>query len=119
MNNVPARIFGALTFAYGVSAVLKPDILARHGELGPGTPAVRILSGTIGVRDLASGAAIVTAPAGAALQAALTARVLFDTGDAVLFGAFAPTTRARVKIAAVAGGWGAIGVALLRSSSDA
>ncbi len=119
MTKLPARVFGALTFAYGVSALLKPDILARHGELGGVTPAVRLLSGTFGVRDMASGAAIVAAPAGAALEAALAARVIADLGDAALFGAFGPTPRARAKIAAVAGGWGAIGAALLMDARRA
>jgi hypothetical protein len=105
------RIVGALTALYGISAVLKPGVIARHGELAD--PAdrragVTLLSVTIGIRDLVSGAAILLAPAGGALLAALAARVSFDTGDAVAFGRLLPTPRARRKVAAIALAWAGI-----------
>ena len=108
------RVFGVLTAAYGVSAILRPHTLARWTGLGDPASlgaAVRTLSTTIGVRDVCSGAAIVLAPQGRPLRAALVARAAFDAGDAVIFGTLCPTRRARVTIAAVAAGWGALAAA--------
>jgi len=107
------RGFGVLTAAYGVSAILRPQPLARNtGLADPAAPgaAVRALSATVGVRDLCSGTAIVLAPPGRPLRAALIARAAFDAGDAVIFGTLCPTRRARITIAAVAAGWGALAV---------
>lgn len=105
------RLVGVLTLLYGISALVTPRPIARHVELddpaSPG-PATRLLSGTVGVRDIVSGIAIVLAPAGAALAAALGARVAFDAGDALLFGRLSPTSRARRKVAAIAAGWGLV-----------
>jgi hypothetical protein len=109
-----ARTIGVLTAAYGVSAILRPQTLARWTELGdPASPsaAVRALSASIGVRDLCSGAAIVLAPRGRALRTALVVRATLDAGDAIVFGRLCPTRRARVTIAAVAAGWGALAAA--------
>ena len=105
------RIVGLLTALYGVSAVLKPDVIARHGELASTSDrrsAVALLSVTVGIRDMVSGIAIVLAPAGGALLAVLGARVAFDAGDAAAFGRLLPTRSARRKVAAIAVGWGAI-----------
>ena len=105
------RTIGVLTALYGLSALLKPGVIARHGELadpGDRRSGVALLSATIGVRDLVSGAAIVLAPEGGALLAALAARVSFDLGDAAAFGRLLPTPRARRKIAAVALAWAAL-----------
>ena len=115
------RTIGLLTAAYGVSAILRPQTLARWTGLGdPAAPgaAVRALSVSIGVRDLVSGTAIALAPRGRPLRAALLARATFDAGDAVVFGTLCPTRRARITIAAVAAGWGALaGLAAARSRS--
>ena len=97
MTVVP-RMMGLLTAAYGVSAIARPDIIRRHGELDD-TDAVRLLSTIVGVRDLVSGTLIVLAPAGRPLTAALGVRVAFDLGDAAAFGTLLPTRRARRKIA--------------------
>ena len=86
-----------------MSAVLKPDVIARHGELASTSDrrsAVALLSVTVGIRDMVSGIAIVLAPAGGALLAVLGARVAF--------GRLLPTRSARRKVAAIAVGWGAI-----------
>ena len=88
-----ARTIGVLTAAYGVSAILRPQTLARWTGLGdPASPgaAVWALSASIGVRDVCSGVAIVLAPRGRALRAALVVRATLDAGDAIVFG-----TRAR------------------------
>jgi hypothetical protein len=108
------RLVGALTALYGLSAILRPDVIARHGELAD--PADRragvgLLSVTVGVRDLVSGAAIMAAPAGGVLLGALAARVALDAGDAVAFGRMLPTSRGRRKVTAIALVWGAVALA--------
>ena len=66
------------------------------------------LQRSIGLLRAAYGvSAIVLAPPGRPLRAALLARAAFDAGDAVAFGTLCPTRRARITIAAVAAGWGA------------
>ena len=112
----PARVFGAMTSAYGVSALWTAGPLTRHGELGDPRdppPAARLLSATFGVRDLLSGLTIVAAPRGRPLQAALAARVVIDAGDALGFALLAPTARARVKLGLVAGVWAAVAAGVL------
>jgi hypothetical protein len=109
-----ARTIGVLTAAYGVSAILRPQTLARWTGLGdPASPgaAVRALSASIGVRDLCSGIAIVLAPRGPALRATLVVRATLDAGDAIVFGTLCPTRRARVTIAAIGAGWGVLAAA--------
>lgn len=105
------RIVGVLTALYGVSAILMPGVIGRHGGY-PGWESresgVRLLSAVVGVRDLVSGVAIVAAPRGDALLAALAARVAFDLADCVAFGTLLPSPAARRKIAAVAGAWAAL-----------
>ena len=105
------RIVGILTALYGLSAIVRPEVIARHGELDD--PAIRrsgvaLLSGIVGVRDLVSGVAIVVAPSGGILLAALAVRVTFDAGDAALFGSLLPTRQARRKFAVLASGWGGV-----------
>ena len=105
------RMVGILTAVYGLSAIVRPEVIARHGELDD--PAIRrsgvaLLSAIVGVRDVVSGVAILVAPSGAVLLAALAARVTFDAGDAALFGSLLPTRRGRRKIATVALGWGGV-----------
>ncbi|HEX2587587.1 MAG TPA: hypothetical protein VHL51_04930 [Gaiellales bacterium] len=105
------RIVGLLTAIYGVSAIVRPDVISRHGELASPEDArsgVHLLSVTVGIRDVVSGAAIMVAPAGGVLLGALGARVALDTGDAVAFGRLLPTPRARRKVAAIALGWAAV-----------
>ena len=108
------RIVGLLTAAYGVSAVLLPGVIGRNGgyrgwearESG-----VRLLSALVGVRDVVSGVAIVAAPRGDALLAALAARVAFDFSDCIAFGTLLPSPAGRRKVAAVAAAWGAVAAA--------
>lgn len=105
------RIVGILTAAYGVSAVLAPGVIGRNGGYRgweSRDSGVRLLSTLVGVRDIVSGAAIVAAPRGDALLAALAARVAFDVSDCLAFGTLLPSPSGRRKVAAVAGGWGAL-----------
>lgn len=111
----PVRVMGGLTAAYGVAVAVSPAILAKPCDLvepdGTLTPSTRILCRAIGLRDAASGAAMLTAPAGSALTWATAVRVAADAADAVGLGLSLPTARARRNAALVAGGWGALTVA--------
>jgi hypothetical protein len=105
------RAVGVLTAAYGVSAVVMPGVIGRHGGYRgweARESAVRLLSAVVGVRDIVSGIAIVVAPSGGVLLAALGARVAFDLTDCAAFGMLLPEPAARRKVALVAGGWGAL-----------
>jgi hypothetical protein len=78
MRSLP-RILGVITAAYSVAIIVKPVLLARPCGLSDGpdqahvAPAVRTLIDGIGARDVAIGTAMVLAPRGPALQAALCA----------------------------------------------
>ena len=105
------RVVGVLTAAYGVSAVAMPGVIGRHGGYRgweSRESAVRLLSTVVGVRDVVSGVAIVVAPSGGVLLAALGARVAFDFADCAAFGMLLPEPAARRKVALVAGGWGTL-----------
>jgi hypothetical protein len=108
----PVRVMGGLTAAYGIAVAVSPAVLAKPCELvrpdGTLTPSTRILCRAIGLRDAASGAAMLTAPAGAALTWATAVRVAADAADAVGLGVSLPTARARRNAALVAGGWGVL-----------
>lgn len=105
------RVLGTLTAAYGAYTLARPQSLARvAGLLTPDRPASRAtrnLGWAIGARDLVSGAAMMLAPPGAPLRAALAARVACDAGDAIGFGVSVPRS-SRANVIAVAAGWGAI-----------
>lgn len=100
------RLLGAITAAYGVAITVRPALLGRPCGL-PDTPANRTLIGGIGVRDAAIGGAMVLAPRGRALQAAVIARVVADASDAVVFGTQLPATDRRWPIARFALAWAA------------
>lgn len=110
----PLRAVGSLTAAYGVFALARPGSLARQADLGdPHEPptAVRLLSATFGVRDFLSGLALLSAPAGPLLQAAVAARVLFDVGDAATLARTPPANPRRRRLAGMALAWGCLSVA--------
>jgi hypothetical protein len=105
------RTLGVLTAVYGLSTLVQPSIFARPAGLSgaePSTP-VAILVRAVGVRDVANGVAMVTAPAGPALRLAIGARIAADLGDALTF-ALSPNEDpgARKKAVAVGVGWGAL-----------
>lgn len=74
-----ARLLGGGTLAFGVLGVTRPAVLAAM--LDADEDAAR----TLGLRDLGSGLALL-ATAGGDPRAALAQRVLFDVGDAAVFG---------------------------------
>jgi hypothetical protein len=113
------RALGALTAAYGAYTLARPQSLARVAGLvtpeRPASPATRNLGWAIGARDLASGTAMMLAPPGHALRAALAVRVACDAGDAIGFGVAVPRS-SRAKVIAVAAGWGLICAAAFPST---
>lgn len=108
----PARTIGALTATYGLAVAVAPRILAGPCDLkesdGSISSSTKTLCRAIGVRDVASGAAMMVAPTGSALKAATAMRVAADVGDAVGLGLSLPTAEARRKAAVVAGSWAVI-----------
>jgi hypothetical protein len=69
----------------------------------------------VGARDTVSGLAMLVAPAGPALQAAVLARVACDASDVVAFGVAVPA-ESRAKVVAVAAGWGLLCATSLRAA---
>jgi len=106
------RVLGAATAAYGVATLVRPAILARPAGLANATGEVpagsSILIRAVGARDTAIGLAMVLAPAGPALRTAVSARVASDLADAAVFGSALPEPDKRLRIAGVAGVWGAL-----------
>lgn len=110
MNNsaLYPRTLGVLTLSYGLFTAWKPSSLLKVAQLEPrGEPSRsgRALASVIGARDTLSGLSMLLAPVGAPLQAAVAARVALDLSDVLAFGATVPP-RTRLKVVAVAGGWG-------------
>jgi hypothetical protein len=108
-------LLGALTLAYGAAVAVRPRLLTRPAGLETETqpsPRARRTARTIGIRDVVSGASMLLAPAGPALQRAVAARVACDVGDVVGFGIGSPGARNKAKAVGAAAGW-----ALLCASS--
>lgn len=105
------RALGALTAAYGLYTLARPQSLIRATELteklGPASKRGRRLGQVVGVRDTLVGLAMITAPQGKPLQSAVAARVAADAIDFVGFGLTVPP-HARGKVAAVTSGWAAV-----------
>jgi hypothetical protein len=102
---VAVQFLGGLTAGYGMFELTRPATIARQAGLDESAPALRVLTGTLGVRDIVSGLAMLAARTPRGRSAAVTARCLFDLGDAVLFAALLPDGAPKAKVAAVAGGW--------------
>jgi hypothetical protein len=118
---VPAypRTLGLLTLGYGAYTLARPESLVHAADLAPRGEDVsrsgRTLGRLVGARDLLSGVAMLVAPAGLPLRAAVTARVACDASDVVGFGLSVPP-RSRVKVVAVAAGWGLLCATSFRSA---
>ncbi len=106
------RTLGVLTAAYGAAVIVRPEVMAkptgmvdRHGRA---PSAVALLTRAVGVRDVASGLAMVFAPSRRTLDLAVAVRVASDLGDGVVFGTTLSDKGLRAKAAGVAGGWGVV-----------
>ena len=70
------RVFGVLTAVYGLATLVRPAIFAKPAGLSGDEPPVPVgvLVRAVGVRDVANGLAMATAPAGPALRAQASVR---------------------------------------------
>lgn len=106
------RLLGAATAAYGAVITAKPELLltpmkvVADGERPASDQ--RALTMAIGGRDVVSGLAMLFAPAGTPLKAALAVRVGADVADLAVLGSQLPDRDAREKATMVAAGWGAV-----------
>lgn len=106
------RTLGVATAAYSVAIIVSPALLAKPSGLAddggdvPSGTAITIRA--LGGRDLASGLAMVLAPAGTPLRTAIGVRVGSDVVDLVLLGTSLPDPAARKKAAGAAAAWGAL-----------
>ncbi|RTL70512.1 MAG: hypothetical protein EKK42_02775 [Pseudonocardiaceae bacterium] len=111
MGELAARFLGAATATYAAATLVRPSVLAGPVQLGT-SPATDALVRAVGVRDLASGLALV-ATNGHAGVVASAVRIGSDLGDAVVFGLSDLPADGRRKAVGVALGWAALnGVAL-------
>ncbi|MFG1623350.1 hypothetical protein [Kribbella sp. NPDC049227] len=112
------RLLGLLTLGYGVYTAVRPESLVRAAGLADEQPiqrSGRVLGTVIGVRDVLSGTAMLVAPAGRPLQAAVVARVACDLTDVAGFGLAGPP-RSRAKVVGIAGAWGLLCAAAFPAS---
>jgi hypothetical protein len=106
------RLVGTGTAAFGLASVALPGVLARLCGLDPAEPGARMLAFSLGMRDLVSGAAILTAPDRRRLRTALLMRGAFDAGDVVASATMLPEPWARRGFMLVAGTWSALSLSL-------
>jgi hypothetical protein len=81
------RAIGAVTTAYGVTILVRPELLLGPSGLLHGKraePEQAMFVRTLGVRDLASGLALLFARGRRATRVAIAVRVASDTGDALV-----------------------------------
>jgi hypothetical protein len=113
---VLSRSLGAATTAFGIAEGLRPDLWAGPtGVHGP-SPAMRAWHHTLAARDVVSGLALLLAPAGPPLRAALLFRIVSDLSDAVGFGLNAPDTERRMKAIGATVGFAALSALALRGT---
>jgi hypothetical protein len=93
---------------YGAVIVAKPELLLKLSGMPEDDPNLHTVVRTLGVRDIASGVALVVAPSRKAMRLAIGVRVASDAGDLlVLSRAFAGRPEQKAVLAA-AGVWGAV-----------
>ena len=106
------RLIGVGTAAVGVVVLARPSLVRLMCDVED-ERGVRLLASVVGVRDVVSGVALATAPAGRARRGVLLSRVVLDSADALAFGALAQSTAKR-RLARISGfGFAAICAALL------
>ncbi|MEO6881183.1 MAG: hypothetical protein ABI181_09610 [Mycobacteriaceae bacterium] len=113
MSSLPlTKILGALTASYAAAVLVQPKVLAGPCELtepgGGVSRSTAALCRAVGVRDLASGLAMVLAPTTGAARAAIAVRTASDLGDVVVFGTSLPSRSARMKAVVVGIVWGGL-----------
>lgn len=101
------RAVALATAVYGAAITVSPKVLARPcGLMSAETvpPQIAALIRSIGVRDIASAAALALASPGTSMAGLTAARVVSDVADAVWLSSVAPP-RQRAKVRTVTSGW--------------
>jgi len=110
-------MIGAVTALYGLAVTARPELLAVPSGLvddaGRTAGHTRTALRPLAWRDMASGAAMAAAPAGAALTTATLVRISADFGDALLLGTTLPGRARRYGAVAVSLAWGSLSLAAL------
>ena len=106
MTRRPVQVMGALTAAYGIALIVRPEVLIGPVKIADFDTGARVAR-ALGVRDVVSGLAMVVAPPGPLLAVAVAARVASDLSDAASFQGLAPDTQTRRNVALAATGWAA------------
>lgn len=105
------RLLGAATAVYGAAIVARPALLLRPSGMLRGDrpePEQAAFVRVLGIRDLASGVAMLVAPGRTALRTAIAVRVASDAGDLVVLGRALRGRPERTTVVVVAGSWGAL-----------
>jgi hypothetical protein len=100
----PVQLMGLLTAAYGVALIVRPDVLMRPVGIQDVDTGTRVARG-LGIRDVVSGLAMIVAPPGPALAAAVAARVASDLSDVVSLRALASDVHAQRNVTIAGTGW--------------
>ncbi|WP_216909650.1 hypothetical protein [Nocardia noduli] len=115
------RAAGIATAAYGIAVAARPAILLGPCGWSDEPPAVRALTRMVGLRDTASGLAMIAAPDARSMRLAIAVRVCSDLGDTAVLGLALRGRPQRAKAVAVTAGWGllcaATAIATTRTSS--
>ena len=78
------RLLGLGTAAVGGLVLARPDLVRLVSDVDD-ERALALIAGVVGVRDVATGLAMLTMPRGRALRLVLVSRALLDAGDGVIF----------------------------------
>jgi hypothetical protein len=98
---------GAATAAFSAALVVAPTVLIRPCGLTD-TRQTRALVRMVGVRDVVSGAALLTASPGRSRRSAVAGRVACDWADAAALAAGLAGQQRRPLVAASAVAWGLV-----------
>ena len=107
------RTVGAATAVYGFAVAARPALLAEPSGLAPGGTVPRDVATCLrplGLRDAASGLAMVLAPDDRTLRTAALIRIAADLADAVTLTPTLPGRRHRAMALTVSLGWAALSV---------
>ncbi|MET7769634.1 hypothetical protein [Nocardia sp. NPDC005366] len=99
------RVAGIATAAYGVAVAVRPAILLGPCGWTDESPSVRALTRMVGLRDAASGLAMIAAPDARSMRVAITVRVCSDLSDTAVLGLALRGRPQRAKAIAVTAGW--------------
>jgi hypothetical protein len=112
---IATTVIGALTAAYGVLELVKPDILAKQTEMTGAHPVIaarlRRISMVMGGRDIISGSVLALARTAKQRRVAAGIRVAFDLIDGIALSSTLPKPAPKGKILSITGGWALLSAA--------